>query len=346
MTKKGKNNLNLKKIGLVLATGAAALTLAACGKDSEDVVTMKGDTIRVSDLYNETKAYPTMGASTLLQNMTFNKIFEKEFGKKVSSDAVTKEYNTQKESYGTSFAGALQQAGYTETSYKAFIRSQLLLKEAITSKIKFTDDEYKQAFETYHPTVEAYVLPEATEEAAKADIAKSAEDFDKDAKEKKSDLKFDSSSTKVPNEVKEAAFKLKDGEVSATPIAVANTQTGAKTYYVVKMIKNVDKGTDWKKYKKELKEVISTTKQNDSTFVKGIIADYLKKYNVKVKPKEFNTIFAAYESAATTSSSSSSKKASSSSSEEKKSSSSETPASSEEKASETPEESTTSEGAE
>lgn len=306
--------MNLKKIGLVLATGAAALTLAACGKNSanEDIVTMKGDTIRVADLYKEVKAYPTTGATTLLQNMTFNKMFEKEFGKKVSADAVNKEFDTQKASYGTSFAAALQQAGYTETSYKAAIRSQLLLKEAINSKIKYTDADYKKAFETFHPTVTAYVLSETTEDAAKATIAKSAEEFDKLAKEKKSELKFNSADTKVPSEVKEAAFKLKDGEVSA-PIKVANTQTGTSTYYVVKMIKNADKGTDWKKHKKELKEVITTTKQNDDAFVKGIIADYLKSYNVKVKPTEFANIFAGYQTTTTSSESSSSSKATKSS---------------------------------
>ena len=79
----GINILNLKKIGLVAVTGFAAVTLAACGQDgaNSDIVTMKGDTIRVSDLYKEAREYPSTGTATLLQNMTFNKIFEKEFGK-------------------------------------------------------------------------------------------------------------------------------------------------------------------------------------------------------------------------------------------------------------------------
>ena len=51
-----------------------------------------------------------------------------------------------------------------------------------------------------------------------------------------------------------------------------------------------------KKYKKELKAVITTTKQNDTQFVNSIITKYLKDYNVKVKPKEFANTFAAFES--------------------------------------------------
>ncbi|MDN5965916.1 MAG: peptidyl-prolyl cis-trans isomerase [Lactococcus sp.] len=293
--------MNFKKIGVVVATGLTVITLASCGKNdaNSDIVTMKGDTIRVTDLYAQTKEYPTTGASTLLQNMTFNKIFEKEFGKKVSDKEVAKEFDTQIASLGTNFASALQQAGYTESSYKDSIRSQLLLKAAVVDKIKFTDDAYKTAFETYHPEVSALILPQKSADDAKAKIAdaqKSPDDFDKAAKEQKGDLKFDSASTSVPKEVMAAAFKLKDGEVSAEPITVMDPQTGASSFYVVKMVKNADKGTDWKKYKKELKAVITTTKQNDTQFVNSIITKYLKDYNVKVKPKEFANTFAAFES--------------------------------------------------
>ena len=293
--------MNFKKIGIVVATGLAGITLASCGKNNadSDIITMKGDTIRVSDLYKETKEFPTTGASTLLQNMTFNKIFGKEFGKKVSDKDVTKEFDAQKKSLGANFASALQQAGYTENSYKDSIRSQLLLKQAVVNDIKFTDDLYKSTFETYHPEVSAYVVSEASEDAAKAKIAdaqKNGSDFDATAKKANAQISFDSSSASVPAEVMTAAFKLKDGEVSATPVTVTNPQTGAPAYYVIKMIKNADKGTDWKKYKTELKEVIIKNKQADTSFVNSVITKYLKQYNVKVKPTEFSNTFSAFES--------------------------------------------------
>ncbi|GFH39815.1 foldase [Pseudolactococcus insecticola] len=321
--------MNLKKLGAIAVTGLAAVMLAACSKDTSntDVITMKGDTIRVSDLYKEAQEYPTTGTTTLLQNMTFDKIFEKEFGKKVTTKKVEAEFQSQKTSLGTQFASALQQAGYTETSYKDSIRSQLLLKAAVNKEIKYTTAEYKTAFETFHPTVDAYILSVTSESDAKTAISeanKSATDFDKTAKEKKAEIKFDSANTQVPDEVKAAAWKLKDGAVSAEPVAVTDSSTGEKSYYIIKMIKNSDKGTDWKKYKSELKSIIETTKQNDTTFVNGIIATYLTKYNVTVKPTAFATIFSAYETTATSTSSSSkassSTKASSSASSESSSS--------------------------
>ena len=65
---------------------------------------------------------------------------------------------------------------------------------------------------------------------------------------------------------------------------------------MIKMIKNADKGTDWKKYKTELKEVIIKNKQADTSFVNSVITKYLKQYNVKVKPTEFSNTFSAFES--------------------------------------------------
>ena len=72
-------------------------------------------------------------------------------------------------------------------------------------------------------------------------------------------IKFDSQATTVPAEVKEAAFKLKDGEVSE-PIAATNMQTYQTTYYVVKMTKNKAKGNDMKPYEKRSRKLLK--KQN------------------------------------------------------------------------------------
>lgn len=62
-------------------------------------------------------------------------------------------------------------------------------------------------------------------------------------------MKFDSTTTTVPAEVKEAAFKLKDGQVSDV-ITSTNASTYTTEYYVVKMVKNQNKGNDMDKYKK------------------------------------------------------------------------------------------------
>lgn len=70
-------------------------------------------------------------------------------------------------------------------------------------------------------------------------------------------MKFDSTTTTVPAEVKEAAFKLKDGQVSDV-ITSTNASTYTTEYYVVKMVKNQNKGNDMDKYKKNWKKLQQT----------------------------------------------------------------------------------------
>ena len=94
-------------------------------------------------------------------------------------------------------------------------------------------------------------------------------------------------------EVKEVAFKLKDGEVSE-PIVATNMQTYQTTYYVVKMTKNKAKGNDMKPYEKEIKKIAEETKLADQTFVSKVISDELKAANVKIKDDAFKNALAGY----------------------------------------------------
>ena len=68
-----------KKLVAGAVTLLSVVTLAACANGTnKDVVTMKGDTITVSDFYNEIKN--NQGAQQVLFQMTINKVFEKEYG--------------------------------------------------------------------------------------------------------------------------------------------------------------------------------------------------------------------------------------------------------------------------
>ena len=129
-------------------------------------------------------------------------------------------------------------------------------------------------------------------------------------------IKFDSQATTVPAEVKEAAFKLKDGEVSE-PIAATNAQTYQTTYYVVKMTKNKAKGNDMKPYEKEIKKIAEEYKISRSNicFQVKVISDELKAANVKIKDDAFKNALAGYMQ--TESSSASSEKKESKSSDSK-----------------------------
>ncbi|MGO2338438.1 MAG: peptidyl-prolyl cis-trans isomerase [Lactococcus lactis] len=307
--------MKFKKLGLVMTTvfaGAALVTLSGCSSSdsaSKDIITMKGDTIRVSDLYKEAKQFPSQPTNTLLQNLTFDKIFTKDFGKEVTDKDVNKKVKSLKDQYGSQFASALQQQGLTEASFTPYMRTQMLEQAAIDHEIEatqYTDANLKKAWESYHPDVTAYVVSETSKDAAtKALDAAKKDDAGKASFEKTnaaSKVTFNSTSTTVPTEVQTAAFKLKNGEFSSV-IESTSASTGATSYYIVEMVKSSEKGSDMNKYKKELKNVIKAEKEQDTTFVSGVIAKYLKKNNVTVKESAFASIFSQFTQTSSTSSS-------------------------------------------
>ena len=311
-----------KKFVAGAVTLLSVVTLAACAKggSDKDIVTMKGDTITVGDFYDEIKN--NQGAQQYLFQMTINKVFEKEYGSKVSDKDVEKKVDEQKKQLGEAFKSYLTQQGLTEETNKQQIRSNLLLEYAVDQAIskELTDEAYKKAFESYTPEITANVIKVDSEEKANevlasvkaegADFAQIAKENSTDAstKEKGGEIKFDSGTTTVPTRVKEAASKLDVNGISDVVIDPAS-QKSAGAYYIVKVTKKEEKGSDWKKYEKRLKEILTAGRKNDANFIRSIIAKAMSNANIKVKDDAFKATFNQYMQniGATTEDSSSSK---------------------------------------
>ncbi len=311
-----------KKFVAGAVTLLSVVTLAACAKSGsdKDIVTMKGDTITVGDFYDEIKH--NQGAQQYLFQMTINKVFEKEYGSKVSDKDVEKKVDEQKKQLGEAFNSYLTQQGLTEETNKQQIRSNLLLEYAVDQAIskELTDEAYKKAFESYTPEITANVIKVDSEEKANevlasvkaegADFAQIAKENSTDAstKEKGGEIKFDSGTTTVPTRVKEAASKLDVNGISDVVIDPAS-QKSAGAYYIVKVTKKEEKGSDWKKYEKRLKEILTADRKNDANFIRSIIAKAMSNANIKVKDDAFKATFNQYMQniGATTGDSSSSK---------------------------------------
>ena len=311
-----------KKFVAGAVTLLSVVALAACAKSGsdKDIVTMKGDTITVGDFYDEIKN--NQGAQQYLFQMTINKVFEKEYGSKVSDKDVEKKVDEQKKQLGEAFNSYLTQQGLTEETNKQQIRSNLLLEYAVDQAIskELTDEAYKKAFETYTPEITANVIKVDSEEKANevlasvkaegADFAQIAKENSTDAstKEKGGEIKFDSGTTTVPTRVKEAASKLDVNGISDVVIDPAS-QKSAGAYYIVKVTKKEEKGSDWKKYEKRLKEILTAERKNDANFIRSIIAKAMTNANIKVKDDAFKATFNQYMQniGATTGDSSSSK---------------------------------------
>lgn len=306
--------------GAVTLLSVVALAACAKGGSDKDIVTMKGDTITVGDFYDEIKY--NQGAQQYLFQMTINKVFEKEYGSKVSDKDVEKKVDEQKKQLGEAFNSYLTQQGLTEETNKQQIRSNLLLEYAVDQAIskELTDEAYKKAFESYTPEITANVIKLDSEEKANevlasvkaegADFAQIAKENSTDAstKENGGEIKFDSGTTTVPTRVKEAASKLDVNGISDVVIDPAS-QKSAGAYYIVKVTKKEEKGSDWKKYEKRLKEILTAERKNDANFIRSIIAKAMTNANIKVKDDAFKATFNQYMQniGATTEDSSSSK---------------------------------------
>lgn len=317
-----------KKLLLAAISAMSVLTLAACTqKTNTDIATMKGGKITVADFYDQAKN--ESANQTIVQTMIITKVFNEAYGDKVTEKMIDKEYNKVANQFGDSFEQQLKAANYTKKSFREQIKGQLAVQEGLKANIKLTDDDLKAAWDSYHPEVEAQIIQVASEDDAKSvkeEASKDGADFSKIAKEKSTDtttkedggtVKFDSTSTTIPAEVQSAAFALKDGAIS-DPISVTNTSTYATSYYVVKMVKNQDKGNDMDKYEKKIKEVAQATKLSDSATTAKIIGKELKDANVKIKDDSFSNVLANYITAAETKDSATDSSAKTSSTEETK----------------------------
>ncbi|HHD0285846.1 TPA: peptidylprolyl isomerase [Enterococcus faecium] len=302
----------MKKRFLALAIVLGTGLLSGCTNAGEKTaVSYKGGTISEQEVMDSLKKM--QGADSAVQQLIVYQVFEDKYGDDVSTKEIDSQYDQTKKQLGDSFDSQLKSAGYTEQTFKDSIKQSLAFQEGLKKHIKLTDEDLKTAWESFHPEVEAQIIQVASEDDAK-DVKKSADkgdDFSKLAKDKSTDtttkedggkVKFDSTTTTVPTKVKEAAFKLKDGQVSDV-ITSTNTSTYATEYYVVKMVKNQNKGNDMDKYKKELKEIATDTKLSDSTFQNKVIGEVLKDANVKIKDKDFENVLSTFTSDSSTASS-------------------------------------------
>lgn len=304
------------KLAAGFLTLMSVATLAACsGKTSNgtNVVTMKGDTITVSDFYDQVKT--SKAAQQSMLTLILSRVFDTQYGDKVSDKKVSEAYNKTAKGYGNSFSSALSQAGLTPEGYKQQIRTTMLVEYAVkeAAKKELTEANYKEAYKNYTPETSVQVIKLDAEDKAKSvlkDVKADGADFAKIAKEKttatdkKVEYKFDSAGTTLPKEVMAAAFKLDKNGVSDV-VSTVDSTTYKTSYYIIKVTDKTEKKSDWKSYKNRLKEVILKDKTSDRAFQNKVISKALEKANVKIKDKAFAGILSQY---ATTSDSSSLKK--------------------------------------
>lgn len=290
----------MRKVITLITMSVGLLLFSACSKSDEKhpAVTFKGGTITQKEITDQLKKI--RGADSAIQQMVIERIYENKYGKEISKEDIKKEFDKIKEQAGKSFDSQLAKSGNTEAELRQKIKQQLAFKKGLASKVEVNQEKLKDIWKTFHPEVEVQQIKLKDEEDAKKvkQALEEGEDFSELVKKKASDqnststerkVKFHSHTASVPEEMKEAAFKLKNNEISDI-IPVKNSMTKQTSYYIVKMIRNQNKGEDMEKYMNELKQIVIEKQLADQKFVKQAISQELKAANVKIKDATLKSI--------------------------------------------------------
>ena len=293
-----------KKIAVAGATLLSIVTFAACAHKSDVLVSMKTGDITSEKFFTEIKSNPTV--QTLLSNKVISTALEDKYSDKVTSDDVEKEYEKMKEQYGDQFQSALVSAGLTEDTYKAQLRSTLLLDYAVktAAEQELKDADYEEAFKSYTPNMTVKFVKTKTKDEAKTVVDELKKEIAVDtlvakygtlskADQKTGELTFDSTTKDVEPELLAQITPMEVNKVSE-PIAITDRKTYETVYYIVKVTKKDAKKETWKDYESILKDYIINKKSSDKNYAKQVVSELLKEYKVEVKDEAFKNVIEQY----------------------------------------------------
>ncbi|MDF7673065.1 peptidylprolyl isomerase [Lactobacillus sp. ESL0701] len=287
----------LKKAAAVIAVAGIALSTAACSNGGKTVASYKGGKITQNDYYNEMKK--SQAGQSALANMIINHVLDQQYGSKVSKDQVNKQFNNYKKQYGSQFSAVLQQQGMTESSFKDNLKTTLLSEAALKDIKKVSKSQEDKAWKSYQPKVTVQHILVAKKSTAEDIISqlKDGKSFKTLAKKYSTDTStksnagklpaFDSTDTSLDAGFKKAAFQLKTGEITKTPV---KSQYG---YHIIKMINHPAKGS-FASHKKEIDDQIYQSMSQDQETMRDVIATVLKKADVSIKDNDLKNVLASY----------------------------------------------------
>lgn len=292
----------IKKAAAVIAVAGMALSTAACSNGGKTVASYKGGKITQQEYYDDMKK--SQAGKTALANMIINRVLEQQYGNKVSKKQVDKQYSNYKKQYGSQFDAVLQQNGMTTASFKQNLKTNLLSEAALKDIKKISKSQEEKAWKAYQPKVTVqHILvskkskaEEITKELKNGKSFKSlVKKYSLDTGTKNNEGKlpaFDSTDTSLDPAFKNAAFKLKTGETTKSPV---KSQSG---YHVIRMIKHPAKGS-FASHKKEIDDQIYQSMSQDQQTMHDVLAKVIKKAGVNIKDNDLKDVLAAYVSTST-----------------------------------------------
>ena len=287
------------KVFLTSSAFLLALNLTGCSKSNNTEVAQYGKNKKVTqeEFYKAIKT--SLSSKTILANLLIYDALNEQYGKKLSSKAVNQEYNNYKERYGDQFASFLSQNGYTTTSFRRMIKINLLSKIALKAQIKPTNKQLKKEWKTYSPSVTVQHILTTDKNTANTVIQKLnngtsfaslAQKYSLDSSSSSNGGKisaFNKDNKQLDSSFKEAAYKLKNGEYTTTPVKTTNG------YEIIKMIKHPSKGS-FEENKQNLINNLYDKWATSSTVMKNVISQTLKDQKVQIKDKDLESALDQY----------------------------------------------------
>lgn len=288
---------------LTMAFVTGLVTVTGCSKQNSAnpvIASYAGKQITQSQFYKQLKAAPT--SKTVLANMLIYGAMDHAYGKKINERKVDSAYNSYKEQYGSQFNSYLSQNNFTKTSFKQTIRLNYLSSAALHDQMKPTTAQLRAAWKTYQPKIEvAHILTTSKTTAQQVirklqsgdSFAKLAATYSVDNATNTSGGKlpaFDSTDKTLDSTFKTAAYKLKDGQITSTPVKT----TGG--YEVIKMLDRKSKGS-FAANKTHLTNTVYGQWERNSTVMRNVTSKVLKQQKVRIKDADLKDALATYQQA-------------------------------------------------
>ncbi|MBD1380718.1 peptidylprolyl isomerase [Metabacillus arenae] len=280
----------MKKYAVAAIAATSIFALGACnnsGGDSEVVAETKAGNITKDDFY---EAMKDRFGQDVLTEMVHEKVLSDEY--KVSDKEIEEELDKLKQQYGQQFDLIIQQQG--EDVVKEMVKVDVLRKKAAEKDVKVTDKEVEEAYEQQKGQINAsHILVEdektANEVKKKLDEGEKFEDlaaeYSKDSSAQNGGNLGWFGKGQMVKEFEDAAFKLKEGEVSE-PV---KTEHG---YHIIKLDKKLGA---FEEEKERLTEELKNQKLMDPQLIQGALDKALKDADVNVNDKDLENLFQSEE---------------------------------------------------
>lgn len=280
----------------VLATATGCTQQGNQADDGAVIAQYVGHKVTQKQFYAQLKAQPA--SKTVLANMLVYGAMNHAYGKDVPTQKDTAAYNAYRDQYGDGFASFLSQNNYTKQTFRQMLRLNYLSIAAMKAQMKPTTAQLKTAWASFQPTVTVDHIQTTSQATAQQVIAalNAGQDFGTlaakysvDAKTSNTggQMKLASTDKNYDSSFKKAAYQLKAGEVTQTPV---KTTSG---YEVIKMVNHPARGT-FAANRKQLTAQLYQKWAGNSTVMKNVISQVLKDEKVKITDKQLSSALNAY----------------------------------------------------